>query len=345
MATLTLRLVKGSPLTNSEVDNNFTALNTDVSAKLDTSTYTAADILTKIKTVDGVGSGLDADLLDGLTSATTNTVSTVVARDASGNFSAGTITASLTGTASLATSLAGGTAGSVPYQSAAGVTALLAAGTSGQLLQSTGTAVQWVTPASSIDASSVNGKTFGTFTTGGILYASSTTNAQSIGVGTSGQALVSNGTSAPTWATVGVSISDDTTNIAATFYPALSTITTGNLTSAVVSSTKLYYQPSTGTLNATGFNSLSDASLKTNVVRITNAVETIKKIDGVEFDWIENSKKSSGVIAQLLENILPHLVETNDVGIKSVNYAGLSAYLLESIKELNSRIEELEKHK
>jgi hypothetical protein len=40
---------------------------------------------------DGAGSGLDADLLDGLNSASTNTASTIVARDASGNFSAGAI--------------------------------------------------------------------------------------------------------------------------------------------------------------------------------------------------------------------------------------------------------------
>jgi len=33
--------------------------------KLDASAYTAADVLAKVKTVDGVGSGLDADLLDG----------------------------------------------------------------------------------------------------------------------------------------------------------------------------------------------------------------------------------------------------------------------------------------
>ena len=48
-------------------------------------------------------SNLNADLLDGLNSATANTVSTIVARDGSGNFSAGTITASLTGIASSAT--------------------------------------------------------------------------------------------------------------------------------------------------------------------------------------------------------------------------------------------------
>ena len=38
-------------------------------AKLDAASYTAADVLTKIKTVDGVGSGLDADLLDGASGA------------------------------------------------------------------------------------------------------------------------------------------------------------------------------------------------------------------------------------------------------------------------------------
>ena len=42
---------------------------------------------------DGPGSGLDADLLDGLQSSATNTPSTIVARDGSGNFSAGTVTA------------------------------------------------------------------------------------------------------------------------------------------------------------------------------------------------------------------------------------------------------------
>ena len=74
-----------------------------------------------------------------------NTASKVVARDASGNFSANTITASLTGTASTATNLAGGGAGQLPYQSGSGATAMLAAGTSGQLLQSNGAAAPtWV---------------------------------------------------------------------------------------------------------------------------------------------------------------------------------------------------------
>lgn len=67
MATLTLRSVKGSPLTNAEVDGNFTALNTELATKLTATDYNAADVLTKIKTVDGSGSGLDADTLRGQT--------------------------------------------------------------------------------------------------------------------------------------------------------------------------------------------------------------------------------------------------------------------------------------
>lgn len=143
MATLTLRTSKGSPLTNLEVDNNFTNLNTEIGTKLTSTSYTAADVLSKLLTVDGTGSGLDADTLDGLNSATANTVSTIVARDSSGNFSAGTITATLTGTASKATNVVGGLAGSIPYNTAADTTTLLAIGSSATYLKSSGTAPVW----------------------------------------------------------------------------------------------------------------------------------------------------------------------------------------------------------
>jgi hypothetical protein len=93
MAVIVLRTTKGSPLTIAEADANFTNLNTEVGSKLDAASYTAADVLLKIKTVDGSGSGLDADTVDGYEQASTNTASTLVRRDASGNFSAGTITA------------------------------------------------------------------------------------------------------------------------------------------------------------------------------------------------------------------------------------------------------------
>ena len=63
--------------------------------------------------------------------------------------------ATLTGTASLATSLAGGSAASVPYQSATGVTAMLANGTAGQVLTSGGTSVAPSWQATSIGEANI----------------------------------------------------------------------------------------------------------------------------------------------------------------------------------------------
>jgi hypothetical protein len=97
MATIVLRSVKGSPLTIAEADANFDNLNTEVGTKLTATDYTAADVLTKIKTVDGASSGLDADLLDGLNTSSTDTTGNSVVTRSSGNFSAGTITAALVG--------------------------------------------------------------------------------------------------------------------------------------------------------------------------------------------------------------------------------------------------------
>lgn len=116
----------------------------------------------------------------------------------------------------------------------------------------------------------------------------------------------------------------------------------GTWTTAYVSNTKLYFNPNTGTLSATNFNNLSDEELKTNITVITNATATVKTIEGVEFDWKDSKKKSAGFIAQRIETSLPHLVATNQEGMKSVNYSAIIAYLVETVKELDSRLNELE---
>lgn len=59
----------GAIITTAELnrlDGVTSNVQTQLNNKLNSSQYTAADILTKLKTVDGSGSGLDADLLDGL---------------------------------------------------------------------------------------------------------------------------------------------------------------------------------------------------------------------------------------------------------------------------------------
>ena len=138
----------------------------------------------------------------------------------------------------------------------------------------------------------------------------------------------------------GLILYDDNTD-SNTYYLPLSNTATGEWTSGAVSNTKLYFVPSTGTLNATIFNSLSDENEKNNISSITNAIETVNQLRGVEFNWKDNDEKSAGVIAQELEKVLPHLVNTNKHGTASVNYSGIIAYLIESIKELNDKIEKL----
>ena len=155
--------------------------------------------------------------------------------------------------------------------------------------------------------------------------------------GTANQVLTSNGTGLY-WANTRSPLINDETVSAQSFYLSMVSSNSGALTNNVVSSTKLYFVPSTGTLNATIFNSLSDRAQKTNVSEIVDALQTVKSLRGAEFYWVDNNEKSAGVIAQDIEKTLPHLVQTSENGTKSVNYNGIIAYLIEAIKDLESKI-------
>ena len=146
----------------------------------------------------------------------------------------------------------------------------------------------------------------------------------------------------------GTTISDDTSTDS-TFYPTFTSSTSGSVSAANVSSTKLTFNPSTGTLNATNVNSTSDANLKDNVKPVENASELVGKLEGVHFTWKENGSASVGVIAQQIEEHLPQLVYQGEE-YKSVNYNGLVGVLIEAVKEqgaqiaaLKAEIEELKK--
>jgi hypothetical protein len=112
-----------------------------------------------------------------------NTASKVVARDASGDFSAGTITATLSGaatSATTATNLAGGAANQIPYQTAAGTTAFAtAASGTNTVLNFNGSAFTWVNGTISGVAlgSNLNALTLGTYLTGTSYNGSSTVTA------------------------------------------------------------------------------------------------------------------------------------------------------------------------
>lgn len=96
-----------------------------------------------------------------------------------------------------------------------------------------------------------------------------------------------------------------------------------------------------GSVNAQDLNSSSDERLKKNIERIEDSSELLDQINGVKFTWNETEKDSYGVIAQEVEKVLPELVGENGE-YKTVNYNGLVAILIESVKSQNERIRILE---
>lgn len=86
----------------------------------------------------------------------------------------------------------------------------------------------------------------------------------------------------------------------------------------------------------------SDERLKTNVSTISNALDIIDSINGVEFDWNCNWRSGSdvGVIAQQVEKVFPRVVVDREDGYKAVNYEKLVPLLIQCIKELKAKINE-----
>ena len=245
-----------------------------------------------------------------------NTVSTIVARDASGNFSAGTITAALSGNATTATNLSTTNAN---WSTNGTIQAVV-----GQLA--------W--------------KNFGNSHT--IFDASAST--------APGGSAINNTTAQVAWSatyptlmgwngvnTYGVRVdvcrlADAATNVVGTagrvlYNSALNTTTTSaNLT---FDGTNLVVG---GTVTAS-----SDIKLKENIEVINNALEKVGQIRGVTFtrnDLDDKEQRHAGVIAQEIEKVLPEVVIENN-GIKSVAYGNLVGLLIEAIKEQQTQINNL----
>ena len=97
----------------------------------------------------------------------------------------------------------------------------------------------------------------------------------------------------------------------------------------------------------------SDINLKENIKPISNALEKLKTIDGVTYDWKDeylakqtspySRKQDIGVIAQQIETIMPEIVATRDDGTKAVKYERIVALLIEAVKELSAEVEKLKK--
>ena len=107
------------------------------------------------------------------------------------------------------------------------------------------------------------------------------------------------------------------------------------------------------TNDVTAFYS-SDVALKENITNIPDPLESLKKLNGVLFDWKKEyidqrggedgyfvRKKDVGVIAQEVEKVLPEAVAQRPDGIKAVKYDRLTCLLIEAVKQLQDKVDSL----
>ena len=98
-----------------------------------------------------------------------------------------------------------------------------------------------------------------------------------------------------------------------------------------------------GDIGATSaFNNDSDRRLKTNIQTIPNALNKILEMRGVTYQWKDGRETGNrmGFIAQEVEPILPEVVD-NKNDHYTMQYAPITAVLVEAMKELKSENDQL----
>jgi len=113
-----------------------------------------------------------------------------------------------------------------------------------------------------------------------------------------------------------------------------------------------------GSIGSGSMSYHSDIRWKKNVSQLQDALEKVVGMRGVTYEWRVDefnemnftAGKQIGVIAQEIEEVVPEIVSSDQQGFKSVDYAKLTALLIEAVKELKdenkamrNRIESLEK--
>lgn len=191
------------------------------------------------------------------------------------------------------------------------------------------------------------------------------------GAGTNGYFLQTNGSGTLSWAESSTGITNEAAS-GSTFYPTLTTSTSGSVTGISVSSTQLTFVPNTGRLTANGGFSDGTATLasgsissavngtfsgtvqcgtltetssiayKENINPIENALDKILSLQGIIFDRRDGSRlNEAGLIAEEVEKVIPEVVMQKDGKAESINYSKLTAFLIEAVKDLQKQIADL----
>ena len=306
-------------------DASFTVARTDAA-----NTFTGVQTMTSPALTTPAITGLAT----GTGVATANTVSTLVARDASGNFSAGTITAALTGTAS-GNLVSGGALGTP---------------SSGTLTNCTFPTLNQNTSGTAAGLSATLVATSGgtgqsSYAVGDILFASTTTALSKLADVATGSALISGGVGvAPSYGKIGLTthvsgnlpvtnLNSGTSASASTFWrgdgawaaPAAAVIGTDtqvtyNNAGTMAGSANLTFNGTNLTCGGT-VTANSDERLKTNWRDLPeNFVERLADVKHGVYDRTDIEATQVGVSAQSLQTLLEQAVLVGEDGTLSVAY-------------------------
>jgi len=376
MATILLRTansisspgstVKGTPLTNSEVDNNFSNINITLGVLSNLSTTANANLVSAINSITyAVGSSgnvltsngsawassaLPASGLSYVAKSANYTINNnegVLANTATGAFTVTLPASPVVGNQVVVADAFGDFGANALTIARNGST--IANIAENLVCDINGVSVQLVYTGNTWDVFTQVGGNGGTAVTltGTQTLTNKTLTSPTLttpALGTPSAVVLTNATGTANSLTVGKITITDETSANASYYPMLS-VGTSSGNSANVSSTKLTFTPSTGLLTSTDYNSSSDMTLKQDFTPIQNPLDIISQLTGFGFTWKDSKQKAYGLSAQEVEKVIPDIVRDRPDGTKGINYMNLTAFLIEAIKDLKQEIQELKKLK
>jgi len=89
------------------------------------------------------------------------------------------------------------------------------------------------------------------------------------------------------------------------------------------------------------YSTSSDARLK-NVLGEAKGLEIVNKLNPVNFEWKESKKVQDGLIAQEVEELIPHAVAVSEEGHYSMDYSQVVTPLIKAIQEQQEQIDALQ---
>jgi len=97
-----------------------------------------------------------------------------------------------------------------------------------------------------------------------------------------------------------------------------------------------------GVAKANAFVTYSDETLKENIKPMAYALDKVRSLQGVTYNWKGDGKSDIGFIAQEVEKVVPEVVQTTgEEGGYAMDYSRMTALLVEGMKEQQVQIDDL----